>query len=903
MRFASWFVAGLSAAFLLIGGPPVLHGLPNAAYADEDAAESSKSDAKESSAADADAHFREQVAPLIARHCLECHDTATKEGGLDLSRKEAAATGGDSGPAWESGDAEGSLLWLYVEADDMPQDRPPLAADEKKLLREWIEAGAAWSVDTIESVAHARGSAYTGIRRLTIPEYIETVRATVGVNIEQDARRILPPDLRADGFSNTAYNLNVDLGHVEAYARLAQIIVSRMDVRALAKTYSDRQELSDDSLRKIIAGAGKKLLRGPLDQREIAVFLQIAKSVEENGGDFGEAVGYILEAMLQSPRFIYHIEAQRGDGKPRPVDGYELASRLSYLIWGGPPDEELMKAADEGRLSDRGALEEQVRRMLEHPRAVERSEQFVHEWLNLGRLDNLRPSPDRFPKWNEQLAADMRAETLAFFKDVAWKQDRPLADLLNAQVTYATPALAEYYGLDAAAAEAESAAPLRGIPRRSAPGLEVMYTFEEGGGSVIRDVSGAGEPINLSIADTKAVEWGKDGLTVGQDGATTLIASDSAARRLIEAVKKSNAATLEAWITTADIDQSGPARILTLSDGASARNFTLGQDSGKYDVRFRSSRTSGNGLPSVSSSGNAVKKRATHVVYTRDATGRSKLYIDGEQQAAGNIDGDLSNWDGNFRLALANEFSNDRPWRGTFHQIAVFSRALPTDEIRSRGAGLSRFDLSSTPSRGGLLTQGSVLTVGGEEASMVTRGLFVLHDLLNSAVSDPPPCVDTTPVPTQAGLSQRAIAETRLANPSCGGCHKKFETLAFGLEKFNGLGAFHEVDEHGNKLRDDGEVLFPGEEPPVPYENIAELMDLLAESPRVQETLTRQVVQFAIGRQLVAADNSIVAQIHDTAQQDGGTYAGLITAIVMSELVRMTATEPVQQQDAIGDGP
>ncbi|MEX0938100.1 MAG: DUF1592 domain-containing protein [Pirellulales bacterium] len=903
MRLASLFVAVLSTACLVIGGSPAFHGVGTVAYADEDAVESAQGDAQESTIADADVHFRDKIAPLIAHHCLECHDAATKEGGLNLSRKEAATTGGDSGPAWEAGDAEGSLLWLYVESDEMPQDRPPLSGDEKMLLRQWIEAGAAWSVENIESVAHGRGTAYTGIRRLTIPEYIETIRATVGVNIEQDARRILPPDLRADGFSNTAYNLNVDLGHVEAYARLAQIVVSRLDVRTLANSYSDRQELSDDSLRKIIAGAGKKLLRGPLDEREIAAYLQIAKSVEENGGDFGEAVGYIFEAMLQSPRFIYHIEAQRGDGKPRPVDGYELASRLSFLIWGGPPDEELMKAADEDRLSDRGTLEAQVRRMLEDPRAIERSEQFVHEWLNLGRLENLRPNTDRFPKWNEQLAADMRAETLAFFKDVAWKQDRPLADLLNAQVTYATPALAEYYGLDAAAAEAESAAPLRGIPRRSAPGLEVMYTFEEGGGSVVRDVSGAGEPVNLSIADTKAVEWGPEGLTVGRDGASTIIASDSAARRLIEAVKKSNAATLEAWITTADTDQSGPARILTLSDGANSRNFTLGQDSSKYDVRFRSSRTNGNGLPSVSSPGNAVKKRATHVVYTRDATGRSKLYIDGEQQAAGNIDGDLSNWDGNFRLALANEFSNDRPWQGTFHQIAVFSRALPPDEIRSRGAGLSRFDLSSTPSRGGLLTQGSVLTVGGEEASMVTRGLFVLHDLLNSAVSDPPPCVDTTPVPTQAGLSQRAIAEARLANASCGGCHKKFETLAFGLEKFDGLGAVHVVDEHGNKLREDGEILFPGEESPVSYETSGELMDLLAESPRVQETLTRQVVQFAIGRQLVAADDSIVAQIHDTAQQGGGTYADLITAIVMSDLVRMTATEPVPQQNAIGDGP
>ena len=63
-------------------------------------------------------------------------------------------------------------------------------------------------------------------------------------------------------------------------------------------------------------------------------------------------------------------------------------------------------------------------------------------WLNLGRLDNLRPSPEKFPNWNAALAGDMREETLAFFEDVVWKQKRPLADLLNAQVTHVTPRLA-----------------------------------------------------------------------------------------------------------------------------------------------------------------------------------------------------------------------------------------------------------------------------------------------------------------------------------------------------------------------------------------------------------------------------------------------------------------------------
>ena len=82
--------------------------------------------------------------------------------------------------------------------------------------------------------------------------------------------------------------------------------------------------------------------------------------------------------------------------------------------------------------------------MLQDRRAVERSRQFISEWLNFGRLDNLRPSAEKFPRWDANLAADMRNETLAFFEEIVWKQNRPLTDLLNAQITFVTPRLAKH---------------------------------------------------------------------------------------------------------------------------------------------------------------------------------------------------------------------------------------------------------------------------------------------------------------------------------------------------------------------------------------------------------------------------------------------------------------------------
>jgi hypothetical protein len=827
--------------------------------------------------------FQTEIAPLIARRCLECHRTAAKKGGLDLSLKTTAMTGGESGPAIVPGKPTESLLLDFVASDEMPKDRPPLTADEKRLLREWIEAGAVWSLDVIDRSAYAQKRAAGNlVRRLTVPEYTRTVRHALGVEIEEEAKRLLPTDVRADGFSNTAYSLNVDLAHVEAYAKLAEIVAARLDVSKLAAQFSQRRELDDEALRELIDRMGRWVLRGPLEEGETASYLAVAEAVEQERGDYDLAVRYVVEAMLQSPRFVYRIESHDAEGDQRHPSGYELASRLSYILWGGPPDKELMRAAADGELADRDRVEKQVRRMLSDPRAVEWSGRFIHEWMYLDRLDNLRPSASRFPRWNERLADDMRDETLAFFNEIAWEQKRPLWDLLNAQFTYATPRLAAHYGI----APKKAATAFDGkLPR----GLQVLYRFDEGTGDAIHDTAKRGPPIYLAIESQSAVEWSPGGLSIKEP---TLVSSGVPVRRLIEAVMKSKAITLEAWLTPADTKQNGPARILTLSSGTGERNFTLGQDGDKFDVRLRTTKTDGNGMPSLSSPGGTVATRPTHVVYTRNAGGKTRLYLDGEEKASRDVGGDLSNWDNTFQLGLANEWTKDRPWRGTVHLVAIYNRALAAEEIKTHAKArpteqrLTRYDLASIPARGGLLTQGSVLTIGGDEASMVSRGLFVLREFLYDRVDDPPPCVDTTPVPPKPGMSQRAIAMQRIENKSCVGCHSKFEPLAFGLERLDGVGAYHETDEHGNELRDDGEILFPGHEEAVHYESSAEMMDLLAASPRVRRAITRKLTQFAIGRPLTEVDEPIVEKIHQAATAEGGTYADLMQEIVMSDLVQ-----------------
>lgn len=611
--------------------------------------------------------FERSVAPLLADKCLECHDSATRQGGLDLSKSVLAMQGGESGAVIEKGSAAKSLLWQAVESGEMPADRPALSDEEKQALAKWIDGGAEWTLDTIDPAiyVHGGGDAQRWLARLTLPEYIATVRQAVGVDIATEAGELLPKDLRADGFSNTTYNLGVDLSHVEGYARLASVIVSKMDVPAFADRFARTRRFTDKDMGALIEKMGMWLLRGPLEEREVIIYRGISTTVASTGGSYEQATGLIVEAMLQSPRFIYRVEDQRGDGGRWPVSQFELASRLSYMIWGGPPDARLLDAAEQGKLFPGEGLEAEVGRMLADKKTEARGRQFVSEWLNLNSLSNLQPDKAKFPNWDSKLAEDMRQETIAYFQHVALERGEPLSRLLNYPVTFVTDRLAEHYNLDTS--------PVR------------------------------------------------DGVSV---------------------------------------DASVPR---------------------KYDL--------------------------------------------------------------------------------------------------------------AKSSRSGILTHGSVLTIGGDNASMVTRGLFVLHDLLRGVVKDPPPCVNTNPIPTRPGLTQRNIAIGRIESDACGGCHCRFEPLAFGLERFDGLGSYYEEDQHGNALRDDGEILVPGQSEAINYDSARQLVDSLADQQRVKESLTWKVVQFAIGRPPGASDARVIADIHLQAHKAGGSYRDTMRAIALSDLARLHKTE------------
>ncbi len=210
-------------------------------------------------------------------------------------------------------------------------------------------------------------------------------------------------------------------------------------------------------------------------------------------------------------------------------------------------------------------------------------------------------------------------------------------------------------------------------------GLQVLYLPEQAGGKTLHDESGEGKPLDLAA------------------GKQPRFASSGPATKIIAASKKSRELTVEAWLTPAKVNQGGPARIVTLSLDTGQRNFTLGQDGSRFDLRLRTTKTDQNGLPSLLSTDGKAARRKTHVVFTFDRAGDVRAFVDGKQVASRRAGGDLSNWNDSFRLALGNELSGDRPWEGQLHFVAIYSQALSPEEIARNFATESRGVRSGQP--------------------------------------------------------------------------------------------------------------------------------------------------------------------------------------------------------------
>jgi hypothetical protein len=193
-------------------------------------------------------------------------------------------------------------------------------------------------------------------------------------------------------------------------------------------------------LRSFVEDFGLLAFRRPLESEEVDRFMTLAPLAEE-AGDFEFGVGLVIRAMLQSPDFLYRVEI----GTPVPgmtdvyrLNGFEIASRMSYLLWGSSPDRWLLDLAASGELETIDGRAAAAREMLDDPRALDQLDRFHAQWLGYNTLFH---SPE--------LTQAMREETRALIERVVFEEDLPYLDMFRMGETYVTADLAEHYGLPA----------------------------------------------------------------------------------------------------------------------------------------------------------------------------------------------------------------------------------------------------------------------------------------------------------------------------------------------------------------------------------------------------------------------------------------------------------------------
>jgi Protein of unknown function (DUF1592)/Protein of unknown function (DUF1588)/Protein of unknown function (DUF1587)/Protein of unknown function (DUF1585)/Protein of unknown function (DUF1595)/Ca-dependent carbohydrate-binding module xylan-binding/Cytochrome C oxidase, cbb3-type, subunit III len=207
--------------------------------------------------------------------------------------------------------------------------------------------------------------------------------------------------------------------------------------------------------------------RRPATADEIQRLSQYVALAMKNGDSFDRGIQVGIEAALCSPSFLFRIETDpkpNDPGAKRLLNGYELASRLSYFLWSSMPDRQLFALAADGSLEKPEILVQQAMRMLRDPRSQALSENFATQWLTLRKLAIVSPDKNTYPSFDDTLRQDMAQETKDFFASVI-NNDSSVVDFLDGRYTFINGRLAKLYGIDGVTGDDFRKVSLEGTPR------------------------------------------------------------------------------------------------------------------------------------------------------------------------------------------------------------------------------------------------------------------------------------------------------------------------------------------------------------------------------------------------------------------------------------------------------
>jgi hypothetical protein len=410
-------------------------------------------------AAQAPDPFAASIRPILEARCNSCHSGGEPKGGLDLARFKIQAEAVTEPEVWERVSERINLVEMP------PEGSPGLSDEQRGALFGWLAANRPEDKECSQLATDSTQGYYSGhvmSRRLTRDEYNNTIRDLVGIDL-RPADRFPSDGSGGEGFDNVGDTLYSSTVLVEKYLAAAKgvldvVFSNSKNGGASAGAVAEAREKilvaepSDhltprQAAGEIVAAFARRAFRRPVTPQEVERLLTMFDRGYQRGDGFEPSVKLALEAVLISPNFLFLPEPTPETEGVQRLGNYELATRLAYFLWASMPDDELLALAGEQKLQDDGVLRQQVRRMLADPKAHGFAESFATQWLGIGALGGTtKPDPERFPQFDDQLAADMRSEAVAFVGTVL-RKDRSLLDLLDCDYAMLNARLAKYYRL------------------------------------------------------------------------------------------------------------------------------------------------------------------------------------------------------------------------------------------------------------------------------------------------------------------------------------------------------------------------------------------------------------------------------------------------------------------------
>jgi hypothetical protein len=293
------------------------------------------------------------------------------------------------------------------------------------------------------------------MRRLSRAEYLASVRDLFpGVDLGNVA---IGKDPHEHGFENRAELLNPQPLLIEQYNTAASEIAARV-IEDPASVLPCAPEASSeaDCGAQFLDAFGTRVFRRPLTSDEKTTYTTFFEGELAAGSGFHGAVQLTIEVLLQAPQFLYRLEF----GEPDPIapglaqlTPYEIATRMSYLLWGSGPDAALLESAKAGGLATPAEREAEARRMLADPRARDMLVEFHRQWLDLDGLLDEPKDPTAYPTYDAALVSAIREESDRFVGNVMWNGDGTVRSLLTSTTTEVNAPLAALYGVPAPASE------------------------------------------------------------------------------------------------------------------------------------------------------------------------------------------------------------------------------------------------------------------------------------------------------------------------------------------------------------------------------------------------------------------------------------------------------------------